>query len=100
MVEPTDTSTPQPSDRDRAEARARYLTGLVWHVGAFTIVNVFFWFLDAITGSGITWAHWITLMWGFALAFHALAYFVDGSGLEARAAEAFVERHRTDPDGG
>jgi len=66
--------------------RARYLTGLMWHVGAFLIINTFFWVLDLIIGqSGIQWAFWITLFWGVALAFHVLAYLVvgrrsDGSG--------------------
>jgi apolipoprotein N-acyltransferase len=59
--------------------RAKYLTGLMWHIGAFLIINAFFWILDAMTGqAGIPWAYWITLFWGFALAFHALAYIVVG----------------------
>jgi hypothetical protein len=59
--------------------RATYLTGLMWHVGAFLIVNAFLWVLDAIVGqSGIQWAFWITLFWGLALAFHVLAYLVVG----------------------
>jgi hypothetical protein len=48
-------------------------------VGAFLIINAFFWILDLIIGqSGLQWAYWITLFWGFALAFHVLAYFVVG----------------------
>ena len=59
--------------------RATSLTGLMWHVGAFLIVNAFLWVLDAIVGqSGIQWAFWITLFWGLALAFHVLAYLVVG----------------------
>ncbi len=66
--------TPQEQAR-----RAKYLTGVMWHVGAFLIINVFFWVLDLVTGeSGIQWAFWITLFWGFALAFHVLAYLVVG----------------------
>ncbi len=41
--------TPQEQAR-----RAKYLTGVMWHVGAFLIINVFFWVLDLVTGqSGI-----------------------------------------------
>lgn len=51
---------------------------LQWHIGAFVIINAFFWLLDAITGGGITWAFWITIFWGFALAFHVLTWIVVG----------------------
>ncbi len=51
--------------------------GLLWHIGAFLILNAFFWFLDLVIGQeGIQWAFWITLFWGLALAFHALAWAV------------------------
>ena len=69
--------------------RAKYLTGLMWHVGAFLIINAFFWILDAMTGqAGIQWAYWITLFWGFALAFHVLAYLVVG-----RRSAGFSDTH-------
>ncbi len=59
--------------------RATYATGLMWHIGAFIILNAFFWVLDLLIGqSGIQWAFWITLFWGVALAFHVLAYLVVG----------------------
>jgi 2TM domain len=65
--------------REEQARRAQYLTGLMWHVGAFLIINAFFWVLDLLVGqSGIQWAYWITLFWGFALAFHVLAYLVVG----------------------
>ncbi|MEZ5377659.1 MAG: 2TM domain-containing protein [Acidimicrobiales bacterium] len=64
---------------ERARHQAKYLAGLVWHIGTFVIINVFFWILDlAIGQSGAQWAYWITGVWAFALAFHALAYIVDG----------------------
>ena len=47
-----------------ARARARYLTGLLWHVGAFVIINGAFWLLDLFVGqSGAQWAFWITAFW-------------------------------------
>jgi hypothetical protein len=80
----------------RARRRARYLTGLLWHVGAFVIINAFFWLLDLATGPpGIQWADWITLPWGFALAFHALAWFIDGRDLEARRAQQYLDDPRS-----
>lgn len=85
------------SDEQLAQRRAKYLTGLVWHVGAFVIINAFFWILDLWTGaSGLQWAFWITLFWGFALLFHALAWFVDGRQLERRRTQRYLEReHQT-----
>lgn len=80
--------------RARAQRRAKYLTGLMWHVGTFVIINAFFWILDAMGPGGINWAFWITGSWGLALAFHALAYYVDGRDLEGRKAAQFEAEER------
>lgn len=75
-----------------ARERARYLTGLLWHTGAFLIINAFFWILDSVVGAdGIQWAYWITLFWGFALAFHVVAWFIDGRNLEDRKTRQYLE---------
>ncbi len=67
------------STTTEAARRAKYRTDVMWHAGAFLIINAFFWIIDLITGqSGVQWAYWITLFWGFALAFHVLAYIVTG----------------------
>jgi hypothetical protein len=74
----------------RARRRAKYLTGLLWHTGAFLIINAFFWILDlTLAGGGLDWAFWITGVWAFALAFHALAYYVDGRGVEEQKYEQY-----------
>jgi hypothetical protein len=81
-----------------ARRRAHYLTGLLWHVSTFVIINGFFWLLDAMTGAaGIQWAYWITLFWGFALAFHAAAWFIDGRQLEARMTRRYLEDQTQPP---
>jgi 2TM domain len=78
-----------------ARKRARYLSGLLWHAGAFLIVNAFFWVLDLGVGQGgLQWAFWITAVWGFALAFHALAYYVDGRGVEERKTRQYLEEEQ------
>lgn len=83
------------SDEELAQRRAKYLTGLIWHIGAFAIINAFFWVLDLWTGAGgIQWAYWITLFWGFALLFHVLAWFVDGRQLERRRTQQYLEHER------
>ena len=69
----------------RAHKRAKSYTSLMWHIGAFVVINGFFWILDLITGaSGVQWAYWITIFWGVALAFHVVAYLVGDSGIEQR----------------
>jgi hypothetical protein len=83
----TETQAPEA----RAVQRAKYLTGLLWHVGVFVIINAFFWFLDAFVGvAGFQWAYWITLFWGIALAFHALAWFIQGRQLEERKTAEYL----------
>lgn len=78
-----------------AQRRAKYLTGLMWHIGVFVIINAFFWVLDLTVGQdGLNWSYWITLFWGLALAFHALAYFVDGRQVEARKAAQYLAEDR------
>ena len=78
---------------ERAQRRAQYLTGLEWHVGTFVIVNCFFWLLDVGIGQdGVQWAYWITAAWGFALAFHALAYLIDGRQVEEHKTREFIQQ--------
>lgn len=76
----------------RARARARYLTGFIWHAGSYLIINALFWFLDARGEGGLTWSIWISVFWGFALAFHGLAYLVDGRDLEERKTRQYLDQ--------
>ena len=72
---PADTTASEPS----RTPRERYRDGLFWHLGSFVIMNVSFWILDLGLGqAGAQWAFWITGFWGFPVAFHLLAYMVDG----------------------
>ena len=79
--------------REQAQARAKYLVDLLWHIGAFVIVNGFLWLIDAATGGGITWAWYVTIAWGFGLAFHVLAYLIDGRQLRQRKADDYLRRN-------
>ena len=88
------TATETPALEGRARKRAKYLTGLLWHVGAFVVLNAFFWILDLATGGGVTWAYWVTGAWGLALAFHALAYLIDGRGVEDLKTEQYLAEDR------
>lgn len=85
-------ATEQSTVETRASDRAKYLSGLAWHVGVFVIVNAFFWTLDLALGqSGAQWSFWITAAWGLALAFHALAYLIDGRQLEQRKTQQYLD---------
>lgn len=76
------------NDERLARKRAKYLTGLLWHINTFAIINAFFWVLDAVTGEGgVQWAHWIALFWGVALLFHVSAWAIEGRQVERRRAE-------------
>jgi len=88
------TTTETPTLEARARRRAKYLTGLLWHVGAFVVINAFFWIMDLATGGGVTWAYWVTGAWGLALAFHALAYLIDGRGVEDLKTEQYLAEDR------
>ena len=89
-IRPKGDVSPQ-SPEQRARRRAKYLSGLLWHAGVFLIVNGFFWVLDLGVGEGgFNWALWITGFWGLALAFHVLAYFVDGRQIEERKARQYL----------
>ncbi len=78
-----------------AERRAQYLTGLLWHIGAFLIINGFFWAMDLALGAeGAQWAIWITAIWGFALAFHVLAYLIDGRQVRERTTQKYLGEQR------
>ena len=98
LVGQHDRATPEedgPTPEEMARRRARYLTGLLWHVGAFVIVNAAFWALDLWLGDpGADWAMWITGVWGFALAFHVLAYLIDGRQLEDRLTRTYLAGRR------
>ena len=80
-----------PDLEERARRRAKHWTDLMWHLGAFVIINGFFWILDLALGqSGLQWAYWITGAWTFALAFHVLAYLIDGRDLQERKTQQYL----------
>ncbi|TIC87550.1 2TM domain-containing protein [Nocardioides sp. GY 10113] len=82
-----------------AEKRARALTDLLWHVGAFLILNAFFWILDLVVGqSGLQWAFWLTLFWGLGLAFHVLSFLIEGRQVARRAALRYERDDREERD--
>ncbi len=82
------------SPEDLARRRARYLTELVWHAGSFLIIGVFFAVLDLVGDGRLTWSLWVLGAWAVALAFHGLAYLVDGSNLRERKTRQYLDKAR------
>lgn len=78
----------------QARKRAKDFTGLLWHAGTFVIVSSFFLILDGLSAGGLTWAPWITLVWGVGLAFHALAYWINGAQVEDRKTRQYTDEMR------
>jgi Flp pilus assembly protein TadB len=68
------------SAQERAARRSGALTGVLWHLATFLIINAFLWFIDSLQ-LGIEWAYWVSLTWGIALAFHVAWYFIGERGL-------------------
>jgi hypothetical protein len=92
----------QKSTEEMARRRAKYLTGLAWHVGTFVIIGVFFAALDLLGDARLNWSLWILGAWTFALAFHAFAYLVDGTSLQDRKTRQYLSqagRRESERDG-
>jgi hypothetical protein len=54
---------------------ASALSDLLWHTGAFIVVNAFIWIQDIAIGGGVDYAYWITIPWGIGLTVHALMFY-------------------------
>lgn len=85
--------TVDPDQVASARARAKSLVDLLWHIGAFVIVNGFLWLIDLTLGDpGADWAFWITALWGLGLAFHVLAYLIAGRQLVDRKTRQYLDQ--------
>jgi len=48
---------------------------LMFHAGVFAVVNAYIWVQDYALGTGLDYAHWVTIPWGIGLAVHAFTTF-------------------------
>jgi hypothetical protein len=76
----------------RAAHRAGALTGVLWHLATFLIINAFLWFIDFQQG-GLDWAYWVTVTWGIALAFHIAWYLIAERGTDEYERTMRQEHH-------
>lgn len=51
------------------------ISELIWHAGAFLVVNAFVWIQDVAIGGGVDYAYWLTIPWGIGLTIHALTVY-------------------------
>lgn len=86
----TDLSTPE----DRARARVKDLTDLLWHAGVFVVVNGFLWLQDLVAGGGVEYAYWATIPWGFGLLLHLGAFLLRRRGLEERKYREYLAEEK------
>ena len=57
-------------------------------------INTFFVLLDMSGAGGVDWSLLIIVFWGFGLAFHGLAYLIDGRDIERRKTRQYLEEER------
>lgn len=69
------------SPEARAARRSGALTGALWHLATFLIINGFLWFIDLREG-GVEWAFWVSVTWGIAVAFHLAWYLISERGID------------------
>jgi hypothetical protein len=78
-----------------AKKRVQARVGFTIHLVIFLVMNVGFFAIWALTGSGYPWFMWPMLFWGIGLISHAVTLgFGPGSSHERRAIEREVQRLR------
>lgn len=83
MATETDT-TPE----ERAARRVKNRTDLLWHVASYLIINVFLWLIVPHA------AFWVTIGWGFGLAFHIAYHFIGDDGPENPRYQKYLAQER------
>lgn len=71
---------PPAADHERSKVRE----GFVWHLGTYLIMMGFFCAIALMADTGFRWVLWVAIPWGLGLAFHALAFVVEGTRLVRR----------------
>jgi 2TM domain len=64
--------TPEQQLRYKAKKLTKLLYGIFW----FIIINIFLYWLDYRDNLRIDWAYWVTIGWGFGLAYEGFSYIV------------------------
>jgi hypothetical protein len=86
----TDTSDTAGLAREDAIHRLKAKRAFSYNAFSYVVVNVFLWAIWAFTndgGGGLPWPAWVTLGWGFGLAFQAW-----GAYGKSQISEADIER--------
>jgi hypothetical protein len=78
----------RPTPEEVAKQRAEDWSGLMWHIAAFVIVNIFLWVI--VPSAAI----WVTLGWGIGLAFHIAAFLIGDNGPSNRRYQKYLAEER------
>ena len=84
----------QQTPEERARRRTKDLSGLLWHIGVYVVVNAFLMIQDLAAGGGLDYAQWTAIPWGVAVALHVLAYFLSARRFDARMYDRFLAEER------
>lgn len=88
MEEPAMATMHDNTPEERAAKRVEDYNGLMWHVATYIIINVFLWFIVPEA------AFWVTLGWGFGLAFHLASFFIGDDGPGNRRYQKYLAEER------
>lgn len=79
----------------RARPRTSKSAVLLWHIGAFVVVNLVLWIVDLVNGGGIGTMLWISIPWSLALGAHLMAYTPDrGDTNDRRSQDVLADERR------
>lgn len=80
-----DTGSAADTTQRRAHAeRSKVREGFVWHLGTYLIMMGFFAAIAVMADTGFRWVLWVAIPWGLGIAFHALAFVIEGTRLVRR----------------
>ena len=69
---------------ERVERRLKDRSDLIYHIGAYVIVNAFIIVVWALSGAGYPWFIWCLVPWGFGLAIHIFVYLISARSESAK----------------
>lgn len=62
---------------EKARKRVKELKGFYNHLITFIIINVFLATINIVTSPGNWWFYWITIIWGFGIAWHGASLYMN-----------------------
>jgi hypothetical protein len=60
---------------DNARRKVKELRGFYNHLIAYAMINMFLIIINVLTSPGNWWFYWVTIFWGFGLAWHGISVY-------------------------